>query len=129
MAVRDFNLHTVQSGVSDDTWPQDRQSPETSTNKRHKVSKKPSSPPKYKRRKVADPMFEYLEGRKAQATKDAEVRMEIHRDMMRDNETERLIKREQLMLDRERLLLEVTEKERTFTLLTNAFQASKTHTG
>ena len=74
-------------------------------------------------------MFEYLEGKKAQATKDSEVKIEIHRDMMKDNEAERLLKRAQMMLDRERLQLEATEKERTFTLLTNAFQASKYHTG
>ena len=91
--------------ISDDIWPQDRQSLETSKNKRHKVSRKPSSPPKYKRRKVADPMFEYLEGEKAQATKDSEVKMEIHRDMMKENKAGRLLKREQMMQDRERLQL------------------------
>ena len=122
-------LLAIQLFFSDNVWPQDRQTPEKQKNKRRALATKLSSPPKYKRRKVADPMFDYMEAKKVQASKDMEVRMEIHRDMMKDNETERALKHEQLILERERLQLEAVEKERMFSLLSNAFQHSKSRDG
>ena len=91
------------------------------------------SPSKYQKRKVADPLTEYLESKKAQEGKDLDVKLQIHRDLMKDNEAERAFRREQLDLERERLRVEEGDRiwrhakqqadsERMFLLLADAIK-------
>lgn len=77
-----------------------------------KSPSKSSSP--YQRRKVADPLTDYLESKKSQGGKDLDVKLEIHRDLMKDNEDERSFRREQLELEKERLRVEEADRNRRY---------------
>ena len=90
-----FNqYHSCTEGV----LPEHQDGQEKLKKRATKSPTKSSSP--YQRRKVADPLTDYLESKKSQGGKDLDVKLEIHRDLMKDNEAERSFRREQLELEK-----------------------------
>ncbi|GAU87164.1 hypothetical protein RvY_00056 [Ramazzottius varieornatus] len=75
--------------------------------------KKPAAP--FRKRK-AEPVDEYLEGKKIQQLKELDMKIEMHRETMLDNAAERSIRREFLEFDREKLRMEDADKARRFEL-------------